>query len=212
METNRRRLKGPAREEQTRAEIIAAAKRLVVKHGLHKVTMEDIASALGKKKSFLYYYYPGRTEVLHAVIEAEFTAMRQKVRDAVAAQSEVAEQVRAFVTARIDVIIAQAATYGSSTISSALQGAEPGTDFASLMELRQAFDRDEQRYVVGLLRQGIKDGAFRPLSGKVIEDTVYFLLSAMRGVELELLLSRDPISPSPRMGRVIDIFLRGLAM
>jgi AcrR family transcriptional regulator len=211
METNRRKLKGPAREEQTRADILAATKRLVLEHGMHKVTMEDIASALGKKKSFLYYYYPGRTEVIHAVIEAEFTSMQRMVRDAVSPHKGALEQVRAFMLARIEVIRTMAARYGRSTIYSALQGVEPGTDLASLMELRQSFDREEGRFIAGLLRQGIREGVFRPLSGTVIDDMVHFLLSAMRGVELELMLGSESSPPSPRMGRVLDIFLRGLA-
>lgn len=211
METNRRKLRGRAREEQTRADILAATRRLVLEHGLHKVTMEDIAAALGKKKSFLYYYYPGRTEVIHAVIEAEFAGMQRKVRDAATAHKGAVAQIRAFVTARIELTRALAATVNRATIISAMQGIEPGTDLASLMELRQSFDRDEARFIAGLLRQGIREGVLRAMPSNLIDDLVHFLLSAMRGVELEMMLAQDHGPPSPRMGRVLDVFLRGLA-
>jgi hypothetical protein len=66
--------------------------------------------------------------------------------------------------------------------------------------------------VAGLIRQGIQAGAFRPLPGKTIDDITYFLLSALRGVELELALSREPPRTlGPRMTTVLDVFLRGLA-
>lgn len=212
MEPNRRKVEGASREDQTRATIIAAAKRLVQKHGLHKVTMEDIASALGKKKSFLYYYYPGRREVMQAVIEAELSEMLQHVRQAVSAQKGAVAQLRTFVMTRMESVLKRAADYGPTTISTLLEGVEPGTDFASLLELRKAFDRDEERFVADILRRGIEEGAFKPLPNKAIDDISYFVLSALRGVELELALSQEPPpAPSPRMTKVIEVFLRGLA-
>ena len=49
-------------------EILATAKKLFAQHGLKKTTMEDIANALGKGKSTLYYYFPGKTEIFEAVV------------------------------------------------------------------------------------------------------------------------------------------------
>jgi len=212
MEPKRRKVEGASREEQTRATIIAAAQRLVQKHGLHKVTMEDIASALGKKKSFLYYYYPGRREVIQAVIQAEFTEMQQHVREAVAAQKGAVPQLRTFVMTRMESVLKRAADYGATTISTLLQGVEPGTDFASVLELRKVFDREEEHFFADILRRGIEEGAFKPLPNKAIDDISYFVLSALRGVELELALSQElRPAPSPRLTKVLEVFLRGLA-
>jgi AcrR family transcriptional regulator len=213
MSPKRRIANEPTREDQTRADIIEAAKRLAQKHGLHKVTMDDIASALGKKKSFLYYYYPGRRELIEAAIQAELAEMQQYVRKAVAGRRGAAEQIRTFVVARMETVLQRAEQYGSAAISTLLQGVEAGTDFTSLLEMRKAFDREEEIFVAGLLRQGIQQGAFRPLSNTVIGELTYFLLSSLRGVELEMALSRDPRpSPVPRMSGVLDIFFRGLAL
>jgi AcrR family transcriptional regulator len=211
METNRRIQKGPSREERTRTEILEATKRLVERHGLQKVTMEDIASALGKKKSFLYYYYPGRREVLRALIEHEFNAMRERVRKAVDARPTAADKLSTYLVERGQSMIDQTSRYGSSTIVSMLQS-EDGVDLVGILGLRKQFDLQEARFIAAVLRQGIRDGEFRPLPARVIEDVTYFLLTSVRGIELDLALSDEPrrIPPS-RVGQSLAILLRGLA-
>ncbi len=52
-------------------EILSTAKMLFAQHGLKKTTMEDIANAMGKGKSTLYYYFPGKTEIFEAVVDEE---------------------------------------------------------------------------------------------------------------------------------------------
>jgi AcrR family transcriptional regulator len=217
MATNRRKPVGPSREDQTRSEIIAAAKRLAQRHGLRKVTMDEIAGALGKKKSFLYYYYPGKREVIEAAVRSELTEMQQRVRHAVSQRTGAAERLRAFILTRLETVIKEVSASGPGTVTSALQGPESVTGIVSLVQLRQSFDRQEERFVAGLIREGIDEGAFRPLPPRVIDDVTYFLLSAMRGVELELaislsLSSKPAPSLGPRMTRVLDVLLKGLAM
>lgn len=55
-------------EEEIRAEIIEAARHLFMKYGFLKTTMEDIAKAVKKGKSTLYYYYKSKDEVFLDVI------------------------------------------------------------------------------------------------------------------------------------------------
>ncbi|OYW78704.1 MAG: TetR family transcriptional regulator, partial [Sphingobacteriia bacterium 32-37-4] len=45
------------KEEIFKEDIIREAQKLFQAYGLKKTTMEDIAKALGKGKSTLYYYY-----------------------------------------------------------------------------------------------------------------------------------------------------------
>ena len=52
-------------------EILSTAKNLFAQHGLKKTTMEDIANAMGKGKSTLYYYFPGKIEIFEAVVDEE---------------------------------------------------------------------------------------------------------------------------------------------
>jgi AcrR family transcriptional regulator len=50
------------KEEIFKEDIIREAQKLFQTYGLKKTTMEDIAKALGKGKSTLYYYYQSKEQ------------------------------------------------------------------------------------------------------------------------------------------------------
>jgi len=52
------------KEDIIQEQILQAAKQLFSVHGLHKVTMDDVAKAIGKGRSSLYYYYKSKDEYL----------------------------------------------------------------------------------------------------------------------------------------------------
>jgi AcrR family transcriptional regulator len=51
--------------------ILNTALSLLAKNGFAKTTLDDIASALGMKKSSLYYYYQNKDALLQDVIDRE---------------------------------------------------------------------------------------------------------------------------------------------
>ncbi|MFA3782889.1 TetR/AcrR family transcriptional regulator [Melioribacteraceae bacterium 4301-Me] len=51
--------------------ILQTARKLLAKNGFAKTTLEDIANALGMRKSSLYYYYANKDELLEEVMEKE---------------------------------------------------------------------------------------------------------------------------------------------
>lgn len=210
MRTNRRTAEESDSQARTRADILTEFRRLVKRHGYSKVTMEDIAAGLGRKKSFLYYYFRNKHDLLHAMVEADLRALRDRVREAVERAAGAPERVRNYFHARIDGVIKGVASY-SSAHPIELCGESGHPKLATLIHLRQEFDRDEERYLASLLRQGMKEGAFRVLAPKTLAGLTYFMLSAVRGVELELILSQGKgAQQRSQMGAVLDIFLRGL--
>lgn len=51
--------------------ILSTARDILIKQGYTKTTLDDIASALGMKKSSLYYYYQNKDALLEDVIKNE---------------------------------------------------------------------------------------------------------------------------------------------
>ncbi len=51
--------------------ILSTARNIIIKQGYAKTTLDDIASALGMKKSSLYYYYQNKDALLEDVIKNE---------------------------------------------------------------------------------------------------------------------------------------------
>jgi AcrR family transcriptional regulator len=54
------------------ARIVAAARHHFFAHGIRSVTMDDLAAELGMSKKTLYAAFPGKQDVLRAVLEEKF--------------------------------------------------------------------------------------------------------------------------------------------
>jgi AcrR family transcriptional regulator len=70
-------------EEEIKAEIKEAARHLFMKYGFFKTTMEDIAKAVKKGKSTLYYYYKSKDEVFLDVINQVAKSLLFNIREKV---------------------------------------------------------------------------------------------------------------------------------
>lgn len=60
--------------EKMKQQILVAAKSVFIRYGYHKVSMDDIAKALGKSRSTLYHYFKNKKEVFELIA---FTAFQQ---------------------------------------------------------------------------------------------------------------------------------------
>lgn len=84
------------KEEQTRNEIISASGELFQRYGIDKTTMDDIAGAVGKGKSTLYYYYKSKEEVFYAVVNKEKDEIMKSINDAIKDIESPSEQLKEF--------------------------------------------------------------------------------------------------------------------
>lgn len=78
------------KEEIIREEVITAAQRLFQRYGFAKTTMEDIAKAMGRGKSTLYYYYKSKDDIFKDVILNEANEVMNAVMEA-CGQAETAQ-------------------------------------------------------------------------------------------------------------------------
>jgi AcrR family transcriptional regulator len=198
----------PKGEDEMREAILVAARDLLRRYGLRKITMEDIATAMGKRKSFLYYYFPGKSDVITAIVEKEFQEICQAIRAAVGAKDNPADRVRAYFYVRSEQISKRRLEY--SEVRFGLSTVE-AVEVLQLTEHRRQFDEGEVRYLADLILEGVRTKVFRPLSEKEVQVFCHFALSALRGTELELFL--DPKlgdGLKARMDVTFDILFNGL--
>lgn len=57
--------------ERRRLEIIEAAERCVMKTGLHRLTLRDIAREQGGSLGNIYNYFANKEEIVEAIVERE---------------------------------------------------------------------------------------------------------------------------------------------
>ncbi len=63
--------------EKMKQQILVAAKSVFIKYGYNKVSMDDIAKALGKSRSTLYHYFKNKKEVFELIAFTEFKRIMQ---------------------------------------------------------------------------------------------------------------------------------------
>jgi AcrR family transcriptional regulator len=65
-----RRLTRPERKEQTRGDLLAAARTVFERHGFHRASLEQIAEEAGYTKGAVYSHFPGgKDELFLAVLD-----------------------------------------------------------------------------------------------------------------------------------------------
>lgn len=65
--------------------IVDAARLHFFSHGFRSVTMDDLAGELGISKKTLYAYFPGKIELLEAVLADKFAGVEARLKDAACA-------------------------------------------------------------------------------------------------------------------------------
>jgi AcrR family transcriptional regulator len=68
-----------AKDDIIKDDILKEAQKLFQQFGVKKTTMEDIAKAMGKGKSTLYYYYCSKEDIFDAVITKEMDEVFERV-------------------------------------------------------------------------------------------------------------------------------------
>jgi AcrR family transcriptional regulator len=63
------RLSRPERKERTRADLVAAARRVFERHGFHRASLEQIADEAGYTKGAVYSNFAGKDELFLAVLD-----------------------------------------------------------------------------------------------------------------------------------------------
>jgi AcrR family transcriptional regulator len=80
-----KQMKNPQRDpvaSTARQRIVEAARAHFFSHGFRRVTMDDLAEELGISKKTLYAHFPGKIELLEAVLADKFAGVEAKLQDA----------------------------------------------------------------------------------------------------------------------------------
>jgi AcrR family transcriptional regulator len=78
--SNKSRLRN-RRNNSTRQMIVEAARTHFFSHGFRSVTMDDLAEELGISKKTLYAHFPGKIDLLRAVLADKFAGVEAKLKE-----------------------------------------------------------------------------------------------------------------------------------
>lgn len=192
------------RDEEVIKEIKEAARALFVKYGLKKTTMNEIASALGKGKSTLYYYFKSKDEIFEAVVMDEMHDVFGKVKEAISKAPNAKEKLKAYSVTHIKAVkekITLKETTGVSFYES----------FEVINKIRKRYDLTEISFIKSLLKEGVESGDFKPLSPSEVDLLAYTVVCSLRGLELPLFVDKAYPDIDLRIEAVVDLILNGIA-
>ena len=183
-------------------EILKEAQKLFQQFGVKKTTMEDIAKAMGKGKSTLYYYYCSKEDIFDAVILKEMGEVFHCVKQAVEKAETAEEKLKVFTLSKIKAVQKRANLYK-------IVKGEMQETMHCMKHLHAAYDIQETNLVKEILLFGIKNGEFARQIKKDLDLLPSVMVSSLRGLERDLFTDKYPKLES-RMESIMGIMMRGL--
>jgi len=166
-------------------QILQAALQLYQKQGLKKVTMDDVAKAIGKTRSALYYYYKNRDDIFEAVMAKLIAEVIGEIGRAIDQADTTEQKIRTFCLTKVKT---------SESRQSFFKAIEAGMDVdeisrhANLMsDIHKRMMQEEKTLLKSFLATGIKSGEIRSLKPKEQDMLIFILQSGIRGIRRELL-------------------------
>ena len=193
------------RDETMVRDITDAARALFKRSGFKKTTMEDIARSMGKAKSSLYYYYPGKEDIFEAVVQIEMNELLDQIRLAIGKATTSREKLAAYCRCRLEKL------NQLCNLSDALKSEIAELDCV-MTGLKHRFDTTHVELVKEILGEGVKNGEFKKINADNIELIAYLMVSSFRGLAVPLMVGQHN---SPRLDlqidSIVDIMVDGIA-
>ncbi len=192
-------------EEEIRAEIIEASSKLFMKYGYGKTTMEDIAKAVRKGKSTLYYYYKSKEDVIIDVLQTISKQLFDKIEERI--QSELCAKTR------LNIYFSATANEIESVIElyEVLRN-ELREDLEIQRRIRVVFNDQSISQIKAIIRYGIERGEFKELSDYDIDNISFVIDTAITSFVLTLTIEMQMQDWKPLFIKYGDLLLNGIAI
>ena len=191
------------KDEIVISEILSGAKKLFGKHGLKKTTMEDIATAAGKGKSTLYYYFPSKNEIFEAVVEDEMKNVVRRLREAVNASFSANEKLKAFLQAQITSII-EFHSFREVLFEDLL------TSMRMLICIKSRYEQIQIDMIKEILLGGTQSGEFKEMSIERMNKMSFVMVTIFRGLHFPLSVELSEIKTHEYFDEMIDMLIAGI--
>lgn len=191
------------KDELVIREILAGAKKLFGKHGLKKTTMEEIASAAGKGKSTLYYYFPSKVEIFEAVVEDEMKNVVRRIREAVNSAFTAKGKLKAFLHSQITSII------GFHSFREVLFE-EMMDSMRMLICIKSRYEQIQLDMIREILLGGCQSGEFRDITPERMQKMSFVMVTAFRGLHFPLTIELSESQTQEYFEEMIDMLIEGI--
>lgn len=163
------------KKDQNREEILKIAREIFSKYGFKKTTLDDIASAVRKGKSSLYYYFKSKEDLFQAVILKEVEILAYELEIVINRNTDPVEKLR-------DYILTKLATFrGLANFYHAIENDVTAVGFINEIKIR--YEQDEIRMIKRILIEGVRKNEFEIYDFSL---AAIGITTAIKGLEMPL--------------------------
>jgi AcrR family transcriptional regulator len=188
-------------KDSTKETIVTAASEIFRKFGFRKTTMDDIALAMGKGKSSIYYYFRNKEEIFEAVLEEEINQLKIKLQKAVEGKKKSGEKLKAYIITRMEGFENMLNFYNAVKNEYMIQ-------YAFIDRIRYKYDQEDIANVQEILERGVETGDF------VIEDPFLAsvaIVTSMKGFEIPLYIKgKKGADIETRVDKLLKMLFNGI--
>ena len=183
-----------------RPESLSTAQSLFARHGLKKVTTDDIARDAHVSKATIYKLYRNKQEILQDVIRMEMEELMSRIQAAVDVETTVEGRLRAHLMTRIEAVHEFVHLHAITRRSF--------VDYwIPIQDLRDTYLARETGMLKETLRQGIETGE---LTIPNIELTAHFLSVSLESLEYPWAIEGLDLTVADQVDHMLDTMLDGL--
>jgi AcrR family transcriptional regulator len=187
-------------KEKFRTAIIHKSSEVFNHYGYKKTTMDDVAHAVGKGKSSIYYYFNSKEDIFKAVIEYEAEILKVELLSSVEAADEPIEKIRNYVLTRMQVYKKVNNFYKALTNDMLLH-------LNFIEETRIRYEKLEVELVASIIEKGIEMNKFSIEEPKLAATAI---VTALRGLEKSLFNMNDEASFEFRLDQMLKFLFMGI--
>jgi len=183
-----------SKKDVNRETILKIAQEIFSKYGYKKTTLDDIANAVRKGKSSLYYYFKSKEDLFQAVIMKEVEVLAKELDKVVNRNTDPIDKLRDYMLTKINTFRNLANFYN------ALENDVTAIGF--IEDIKNRYEQDEIRLIKRILIEGVRKNEFE----------IYDFNLAAIGITMALKGLEMPLSAGTygnlNLDRSVDIILK----
>ena len=183
-----------SKRDMNRENILKIAQEIFSKYGYKKTTLDDIANAVRKGKSSLYYYFKSKEDLFQAVILKEVEILGKELDAVVNRNTDPVEKLR-------DYVLTKLTTFrGLANFYNALENDVTAIGF--IEDIKHRYEQNEIRMIKRILIEGVRKNEFEIYDFNL---AAIGITMAIKGLEMPLSAG---IYANLNLERGVDIILR----
>jgi len=163
------------KKDLNKEHILKIAREIFSKYGYKKTTLDDIANAVRKGKSSLYYYFKSKEDLFQAVIMKEAEIMASELEVVINRNTNPADKLRDYILTKL------AAFRNLANFYNAIESDVTAMGF--IEEVKRKYEQDEIRMIKRILIEGVRKSEFEIYEFNL---TAIGITTAIKGLEVPL--------------------------